>query len=76
MKKLSLKEKQAIISYFYRNIKDKAILDYTIDRLELDKNSIYWKSRIQFLKDFQSYILKNWIDQKIEYIYPSIAYNI
>jgi hypothetical protein len=41
MKKLSLKEKQAIISYFYRNIKDKAILDYTIDRLYLDKNSIY-----------------------------------
>ena len=76
MKKLSLKEKQSIIEYFYKNIKDKAILDYTIDRLDLDKNSIYWKSRIQFLKDFQSYILKNWIDQKIEYIYPSIAYNI
>lgn len=76
MKKLSLKEKQSIIEYFYKNIKDKAILDYTINRLDLDKNSIYWKSRIQFLKDFQSYILKNWIDQKIEYIYPSIAYNI
>lgn len=76
MKKLSIKEKQSIIEYFYKNIKDKAILDYTIDRLDLDKNSIYWKSRIQFLKDFQSYILKNWIDQKIEYIYPSIAYNI
>lgn len=76
MKKLSLKEKQSIIEYFYRNIKDKAILDYTIDRLDLDKNSIYWQSRIQFLKDFQAYILKNWIDQKIEYIYPSIAYNI
>lgn len=76
MKNLSLKEKQAIIEYFYRNIKDKSILDCTIDRLELDKNSIYWKSRIQFLKDFQSYILKNWIDQNIEYIYPSIAYNI
>lgn len=76
MKKLSLKEKQSIIEYFYRNIKDKAILDYTIDRLDLDKNSIYWQSRIQFLKDFQAYILKNWIDQKIKYIYPSIAYNI
>ena len=76
MKKLSLKEKQSIIEYFYKNIKDKAILDYTVDRLDLDKNSIYWKSRIQFLKDFQSYILKNWIDQKIKYIYPSIAYNM
>ena len=41
MKKLSIKEKQSIIEYFYKNIKDKAILDYTIDRLELDKNSIY-----------------------------------
>lgn len=76
MEKLSIKEKQSIIEYFYRNIKDKAILDNTINRLDLDKNSIYWQSRIQFLKDFQAYILKNWIDQKIEYIYPSIAYNI
>ena len=76
MKNLSLKTRQNIIEYFYKNIKDKDILEKTINKLDLDKNTIYWQSRIRFLQDFQNYILNNWIDQKIEYIYPSIAYNM
>ena len=72
----SIKEKKAIIEYFYKNIKNKDILNITIKRLDLDEKTIYWKSRIKFLKDFQDYILKNGKDEKIEYIYPSIAYNM
>ena len=75
MKNLSLKDRKIIIEYFYKNIEKKDILEITIDRLDL-KNQKFWQSRIQFLKDFQDYILKNWKDDKIEYIYPSIAYNM
>lgn len=76
MKQLNIQEKKRIVEYFYKNIKNENILQETIENLNLDNNTVYWKSRIEFLKDLQDYILKNWIDENIKYIYESIAYNM
>lgn len=76
MKQLNIQEKKRIVEYFYINIQNENILQETIKNLNLDNNTVYWKSRINFLKDFQDYILKNWIDENIKYIYESIAYNM
>lgn len=76
MNNLSLQTRKNIIEYFVKNIKDKDILEKTIDNLKLDINTIYWKSRIEFLKDFQSYVLKNWIDNNIKNILISLPYNL
>lgn len=76
MKQLNIQEKKRIVEYFYKNIKNENILQETIENLNLDNNTVYWNSRIKFLKDFQDYILKNWIDENIKYIYESIAYNM
>lgn len=76
MNNLSLQTRKNIIEYFVKNIKDKDILEKTIDNLKLDINTIYWKSRIEFLKDFQSYVLKNWIDNNIKSILISLPYNL
>lgn len=76
MKQLNIQEKKRIVEYFYKNIKNENILQETIKNLNLDNNTVYWNSRIKFLKDFQDYILKNWIDENIKYIYESIAYNM
>ena len=73
---LSIKQRKRIIENFYNNLDDICIVEYTTQQLKLDKNTPYWQSRIQFLKDFRDYVLKNWRDEKIQYIYPSIAYNI
>ena len=73
---LSLQARKNIINKFIKNIKDKDILEKTIENLKLDINTTYWKSRIQFLKDFQAYVLKNWIDNKIYNIIQSIPYNM
>ena len=73
---LTIEKRKTIIDYFVKNIKDKDILEKTIDNLKLDINTIYWKSRIEFLKDFQSYVLKNWIDNNIKSILISLPYNV
>lgn len=73
---LTIEKRKSIIDYFVKNIKDKDILEKTIDNLKLDINTIYWKSRIEFLKDFQSYVLKNWIDNNIKSILISLHYNM
>ena len=73
---LTIEKRKSIINYFINNIKDKDILEKTIDNLKLDINTIYWKSRIEFLKDFQAYVLKNWIDNNIKNILISIPYNM
>ena len=73
---LTIEYRKTIIDYFVKNIKDKDILEKTIDNLKLDINTIYWKSRIEFLKDFQSYVLKNWIDNNIKSILISLPYNV
>lgn len=73
---LTIEKRKSIIDYFINNIKDKDILEKTIDNLKLDINTIYWKSRIEFLKDFQAYVLKNWIDNNIKSILISLPYNM
>lgn len=73
---LTIEKRKSIINYFINNIKDKDILEKTIDNLKLDINTIYWKSRIEFLKDFQFYVLKNWIDNNIKSILISLPYNM
>ena len=73
---LTLEYRKIVIDHFYKNINSKDILEKTIKDLKLDKNTRYWQSRIDFLKDFQAYILKNWIDQNINSIYISLHYNM
>lgn len=73
---LTIEKRKSIINNFINNIKDKDILEKTIDNLKLDINTIYWKSRIEFLKDFQAYVLKNWIDNNIKSILISLPYNM
>ena len=72
---MNLYTKKTIIDYFIKNIKDKNIVNVTCKKLELDKKSTFWYSRYNFLKDFRKYVLKNWMDQKAQYIIPSIPYN-
>jgi len=73
---LTLEYRKIVIDHFYKNIDKKDILEKTIKDLKLDKNTIYWKSRIDFLRDFQDHILKNWIDRSINSIYISLPYNM
>ena len=73
---LTIEKRKSIINNFINNIKDKDILEKTIDNLKLDINTSYWKSRIEFLKDFQNYVLKNWIDNNIKSILISLPYNM